>query len=125
MTAIRAERKCGELLRDMAQRGERDNGKGGDRKSQSQAATVKLAALGLDKHEASRFQQVAAVPQKQFDSALREAREAQQPRQIWYRICLCQLRPSLQSLRAKAAQRKANRPPRAQGETQYRVSRCY
>jgi hypothetical protein len=63
----------------MAERGERDKGKGGDRKSQSQAATVKLESLGLDKHESSRFQQIAAVPQKQFDAHLAEAKRMQQP----------------------------------------------
>ena len=36
------ELRGGELLREMAERGERDRGHGGDRKSQSQPATVKV-----------------------------------------------------------------------------------
>jgi hypothetical protein len=67
----------GELLQDMAERGERDIGRGGDRKSQLQAATVKLEDLGIDNSESARFQQIAAVPQKQFDAALAEARIGQ------------------------------------------------
>ncbi len=41
-----AERKGGRLLTEMAESGERDKGQGGDRKSQSQHAMVKLADLG-------------------------------------------------------------------------------
>jgi hypothetical protein len=52
----------GELLKAMAERGERDKGNGGDRKSQSQAATVKRETLGISKSESSRFQQAASVP---------------------------------------------------------------
>lgn len=76
----RAARKAGELLKNMAETGERDNGKGNrnpDLKSQS--ATPNLESLGLDKHEASRFQQLAAIPEKKFEAALAEARETQQP----------------------------------------------
>lgn len=35
----------------------------------SQSGRVKLADLGIDEKESSRFQQIAAVPQKQFDEA--------------------------------------------------------
>lgn len=56
---VRAEIKCGELLKDMAQRGERDRGNGGDRKSHGQPVTVKLADLGIDAKESERFQRAA------------------------------------------------------------------
>jgi hypothetical protein len=55
---LQAERKCGELLREMAERGEREKGRPA---KESQSAT--LSDLGIDKHESSRFQQIAAVPQ--------------------------------------------------------------
>lgn len=71
--ALRAERKCGELLQDMAERGERDKGKGNRNPAlKSQRATPNLDSLGLDKHEASRFQQIAAVPEPEFEGYIRE-----------------------------------------------------
>lgn len=75
---VRAEIKCGELLRDMAERGERDQGHG-DRKSGSQDATPKLADLGLTKDESSRFQQAASAPREAVEEAFAEARRTQVP----------------------------------------------
>ncbi|MDR2214612.1 MAG: hypothetical protein LBE59_02085 [Nevskiaceae bacterium] len=86
---VRAERKCGELLRDMAMRGERaTKGKGkapemshdatftSDRKSRPHDATARptpppettLKDIGITRDESSRFQQVAAVPEKKFEA---------------------------------------------------------
>jgi hypothetical protein len=56
-----AQAKAGELLKGMAERGERDRGHG-DRRSDSQAAIPKLGDLGVAPSESSRWQQVAAVP---------------------------------------------------------------
>ncbi len=62
---VRAERRCGEMLRETAERGERDQGRGGNRRSRSHDMTVMpttLADLGITKNESSRYQKLAAMP---------------------------------------------------------------
>ena len=54
---MRAERRAGELLRDMAERGERAIRKN----MKSQPATSKLSDLGINKTESSRWQKLAAL----------------------------------------------------------------
>jgi hypothetical protein len=69
----RAERKAGQLLKQMAERGERDAGKGGDR-SQSHGATVKtLDDLGISKTQSSRWQGLADIPEDKFEIELAKA----------------------------------------------------
>jgi hypothetical protein len=70
---IRAERRIGELLREMRESGERDTGKGGDRKSRSVETTVKpktLSDLGVSKDQSRKFQQLADIPTEQFEEAV-------------------------------------------------------
>jgi hypothetical protein len=70
---LRAERRAGELLKQMAVRGERDRGKGGDRKSQSQPVTVKLRDLGIEPMQASRWQRAADLSEAAFERKVERA----------------------------------------------------
>jgi DNA N-6-adenine-methyltransferase (Dam) len=70
---LRAERKAGELLKTMAVRGERDRGKGGDRKSQSRPVTVKLKDLGIEPMQASRWQRSADMTEAAFERKVARA----------------------------------------------------
>jgi hypothetical protein len=73
---MRAERRAGELLIEMAARRERDT-KGGDRRSKSQRATLivppKLADLGISKTQSSRWQELAALPTDSFEDKVASA----------------------------------------------------
>ncbi len=71
---IEAQAKAGELVRQMAERGERD--RGDDRRSGSHRATVNLDSLGVTKSEASRWQEVAAVPADTRQAYLEETKAA-------------------------------------------------
>jgi len=63
MIKICAARRAGEMLKDMAKKGERDRGRGGDRKSQGTKAPVKtLNDLGITSDESKRWQKMASVP---------------------------------------------------------------
>lgn len=71
---LRAERRAGELLREMATSGERDAGQGGDRKSQSHDETVKLDDLGISKSQSHRWQTEAQVPDEEFEQYVAETK---------------------------------------------------
>lgn len=64
--ALRAERRMGELLMATAVTGERA-GRGGDRKSKSSGATLKLSDLDVSKNESSSAQRLAALPEEVFE----------------------------------------------------------
>jgi hypothetical protein len=87
---LRAERRVGELLIEMKERGERET-KGGDRKSKSQPVTLippQLSDLGVSKMQSSRWQKLAEIADDDFEDVVDRARQgaasaldrAQQPR---------------------------------------------
>lgn len=63
-----AERRAGELLIESRQNGERVTGGPGSAKAESHAAT--LDDLGITKHESSRYQQLAEIPEPIFEEAV-------------------------------------------------------
>ena len=81
---LRAERRCGELLREMKAKKERHSGHG-DRKSASHDATPKsksngsapklvqpptLSALGITRDQAAKWQLLADIPKAKFEERL-------------------------------------------------------
>jgi hypothetical protein len=71
---MRAERRAGELLREMAERKERDSGRGNRNPVlKSQAAIPKLADLGVTKTQSSRWQNLAALPAATFEDKVAAA----------------------------------------------------
>jgi N6-adenosine-specific RNA methylase IME4 len=74
---MRAERRAGELLVEMAARRERET-KGGDRRSKSQPATLiasppKLSDLKINKTQSSRWQALAALADHAFEAKVERA----------------------------------------------------
>jgi hypothetical protein len=66
---MRAERRAGELLIEMAERGERDSGKGNRNPVlKSQAATPKLSDLGISRTQSSRWQELARISEPTFEA---------------------------------------------------------
>jgi N6-adenosine-specific RNA methylase IME4 len=70
---MRAERRAGEMLRETKQRGERDAGKGGDRKSRLRSTLVKLSDLGITNIQSSRWQKLADLDPRKFEAEVSKA----------------------------------------------------
>lgn len=76
---VRAERRCGELLRGNlatpAERGERGaEARWGGKSSDTTSHPTTLADMGLSKDESSRYQQLAAMPVEHFETAVATAK---------------------------------------------------
>lgn len=68
---IRAERRAGELLIETKKNGQRDRGKGGDRKSPSRESSVKLSEHGISYDQSSDWQKLAEIPKKKFEEEIK------------------------------------------------------
>lgn len=75
---LRAERRCGELLREMAQNGERHTG-GGDQKSGSPRAISTLADLRISNTQSSRWQKLADIREDYFERKIEEEKKSANP----------------------------------------------
>jgi N6-adenosine-specific RNA methylase IME4 len=72
---LRAERRAGEMLAEMRETGQRDDGRGNRNPVlKSQAATPKLVDLGVTKTESSRWQKIAAMPEPEFEQRVAVAK---------------------------------------------------
>jgi phage N-6-adenine-methyltransferase len=71
---VRAERRCGELLKEMEKNGERHS-EHGSRKSVSEAPTRTLDDLGITRDQSSQWQALADIPEAKFEAALRSTAE--------------------------------------------------
>lgn len=72
---LRTERRLGDLLKQMAENGERET-RGGDRKSKQSpdASTLMLNDIGVSKNQSSRWQTMAEVPEEQFEKFVAETK---------------------------------------------------
>lgn len=72
---VRAERKCGEMLRDAAESGQRAM-PGGDKKSSSHDTRMipTLKNIGLTYDQSSRYQKIASIPEEVFEAAIDAAK---------------------------------------------------
>jgi hypothetical protein len=68
---LRAERRAGQLLREMKQRGERQD-RGDNRRKMSNGATsqITLPDLGITRDQSSQWQQLAEIPEQEFEAEI-------------------------------------------------------
>lgn len=71
---VRAERKAGELLGQMKDRGELTP-HGGDRKSESRSDTTNLNSIGVSADQSSRWQSLASMSDEHFEAAVATAKD--------------------------------------------------
>ncbi len=77
---VRAERRLGDILRAMAENGERQ--RRGDTRPGIESSAARLSDLGIPRDRASRAMQLAEVPDSEFEAALSKPRIAQPRRML-------------------------------------------
>jgi hypothetical protein len=71
---LRAERRAGEMLKEGAENGDRAK-PGNPQWSQAETiAPVKLAEIGINKTQSSRWQCIASIPEEKFEQRIRETK---------------------------------------------------
>jgi hypothetical protein len=80
---LRAERRAGELLREMKDKRERrpEGGPGRGKKTvngNDSFSKPSLLELGITRNQSSQWQKVASIPEEQFEASISTAREKQQ-----------------------------------------------
>jgi hypothetical protein len=68
---LRAERKAGVILRDMAAKEERASGRG-DHKAESPRGIPQLSDLGISPKQSSQWQKLAEIPAREFERSLKD-----------------------------------------------------
>ena len=69
---LRAERRAGELLIEMAENGERHDDQGSNKKVFPNGTPSSLAELNIDRKDSMQWQQLAKIPGADFEAALAE-----------------------------------------------------
>lgn len=72
--SLAAQRRAGELLRQMADEGAREV-RGGDRKSKFRSGTLKLDDLGVSKKQSQKWQQLAGLSRPDFEERVAERQQ--------------------------------------------------
>ncbi len=79
---IRAERRAGEMLRELAEVGQRQRQSDGRPRKASHAVTLSaptLRALGVTRRQSADWQQVAGIPEPEFERRLAAASDCDTP----------------------------------------------
>ena len=100
---LEARARAGELLREKAERGER-NRRGGDRRSKSHCAILKLGDLGVTLSESSRWQRVARIPAELRDAYYRHAIGRREPIRLAGLLSFAEIRLGRGSRRRRATE---------------------
>src|SRR5437762_407043 len=69
--SLRIQRGGGQLLAEMKASGQRDQGRGGNRKSRSHDVTVKLGDLGIAKMQSQRWQSISGLTDRVFEDHIK------------------------------------------------------